>query len=266
MDHNFVILNNYLDLILKYAHKFLLLYSNYLWHDERERFSNNLFPNIIYLSGFNSKDIKIDNIRNLKSLINKKTLIEKERFIILDDIEIFNLNSLNALLKTLEEPTINNYFILINNLSNPLIDTIRSRALEIKVFLNNQEQIQIIEALSNKYNIQCILDFKKINLTPGNFFIFNQICIDNKIDIHDDYLKNISLLFTLYKKDKNFDFINMAIFLTNYYFYNINKKDKNIEKLIDDKSFIINNINKLILYNLNYKSVVQAINNRILNE
>ena len=58
----------------------------------------------------------------------------------------------------------------------------------------------------------------------------------------------------------------MAIFLTNYYFYNINKKDKNIEKLIDDKSFIINNINKLILYNLNYKSVVQAINNRILNE
>ena len=72
--------------------------------------------------------------------------------------------------------------------------------------------------------------------------------------------------FLLYKKDKNFDFINMAIFLTNYYFYNINKKDINIEKVIDDKSFIINNINKLILYNLNYNSVVQAISNRILNE
>ena len=62
-------------------------------------------------------------------------MIDKDRFIILDDIELFNLNSLNALLKIIEEPTQKNYFILINNKTRPLLETLKSRALEIKIFL-----------------------------------------------------------------------------------------------------------------------------------
>ena len=40
----------------------------------------------------------------------------------MDDVEVFNNNSLNALLKLIEEPNKNNYFLLINNETQPLIE------------------------------------------------------------------------------------------------------------------------------------------------
>ena len=36
--------------------------------------------------------------------------MNKPRFIIFDDVELFNNNSLNALLKIIEEPSKNNFF------------------------------------------------------------------------------------------------------------------------------------------------------------
>ena len=89
----------------------------------------NIFSNIIYLKGSDYKSVKIDDIRNLKDLIFKSSLLDKDRFIILDDVELFNINSLNALLKIIEEPNKINFFILINNKSKPLLETINSRAL-----------------------------------------------------------------------------------------------------------------------------------------
>ena len=117
------------------------------------KYLNNVFSNIIYLSGDNFKNIKIEDIRDLKSKILKRTMYKKERFIILDDIELFNINSLNALLKIIEEPLSNNYFILINSKTKPLIETIYSRSLEIKILLSNEIRVKIIESLiKSKHN------------------------------------------------------------------------------------------------------------------
>ena len=77
-----------------------------------QHFLNEIFPNIIYVSGSN---FNIEDIRALKTRILKSSIINKERFIIFDDIELLNKNSINALLKIIEEPTIKNNFILINN-------------------------------------------------------------------------------------------------------------------------------------------------------
>ena len=57
--------------------------------------------------------VKIEDIRNLKKKILKSSLLDKDRFIIFDDIELLNINSLNALLKIIEEPSEKNYFILM---------------------------------------------------------------------------------------------------------------------------------------------------------
>ena len=228
-----------------------------------KQYSNDLFPNIIYLSGSNYKNVKIDDIRDLKSTINKRSLLEKERFIILDDIELFNTNSLNALLKAIEEPYSKNHFVLINNQSKPLIETIRSRSLEIKILLKNHEKLEIIKSLTSAYNVNCVLNFKDIDLTPGNFFMFNQICETNNINLEDDYLKNIKLLLNLYKKDKDINFINFIIYLTDYYFYKC--KDNDFSKVFDDKSFIIKTINNLLSHNMNQTSVIHAINTRLTN-
>ena len=227
---------------------------------------NNIFSNIVYLSGNNFKNVKIEDIRDLKSTILKTTISKKERFIILDDIELFNINSLNALLKLIEEPPSNNYFVLINSRTKTLIETIYSRSLEIKIFLNNETRIKIIESLIKENNLEVFIDFNSTNLTPGNFLSFNKIFEENKINTGEDFLKNLEILLNLYKKNKNIDLINIILFLTDYYFYNLQeKKIDNIERVIENKSFVINNINKFISYNLNQNSLINAINNKLSN-
>ena len=67
-----------------------------------KKFKEGVFQNILYLKGSDFKSLKIDDIRNLKSIIQQSSMIDKDRFIILDDIELFNTNSLNALLKVIE--------------------------------------------------------------------------------------------------------------------------------------------------------------------
>ena len=231
-----------------------------------KQYLNNIFSNIIYLSGDNFKNVKIDDIRDLKSTILKTNISEKERFIILDDIELFNTNSLNALLKIIEEPTSKNYFVLINSKTKPLMETIYSRSLEIKILLSKETRIKIIESLIKKNNLEVFIDFNSSSLTPGNFLSFNKICEENKINVDGEFLQNIKILLNFYKKNKNVNLINMILFLTDYHFYNLQeKKNDNIEKVIEDKSFVINNINKFIEYNLNQNSLINAISNKLSN-
>jgi len=70
----------------------------------------NIFSNIIYLKGSIFNNIKIEDIRNLKERLSKTSILDKERYIILDNIELFNINSVNALLKIIEEPFSKDFF------------------------------------------------------------------------------------------------------------------------------------------------------------
>ena len=231
--------------------------------DFYKQYSNNIFQNIIYLSGNSFNPIKVDDIRNLKSTILKSTMSKRERFVVLDDIELFNLNSLNALLKIIEEPAINNYFILINNKTKPLIETISSRTLEIRVTLTNTKRVEIIDALINKYNLQPCIDYNTSNLSPGDFVFFNNICQVNNISIDGDFIKNLKILLDLYKKDKNVSLINMILFLTNNYFYKYRSNKDTILKNIENKNFVINNVNKFFSFNLNQTALINAINDKL---
>ena len=240
------------------------LNSNTLFHNQ---FLNNIYPNIIYLSGSDFKNVKIDDIRSLKSKIFQTSISEKPRFIILDDIELFNINSLNALLKIIEEPSKNNFFVLINNKSRPLLETIKSRCLEIKIILNEKKRLNIIVSLIKKFEINYILDPESSHLSPGYFIKFNYIFDEHMINPDKDYLKNLTIILNLYKKNKEIIFIDMILFLTNIYFNNA--KNKNLmtnEKIYENKNFIFENINKFFLYNLNQNGLLNSINYKINNE
>ena len=117
-----------------------------------KQYQDNLNPNIIYLNTFISKNTKIEDIRVLKDHLLKKSITGVKRFIIIDDIEILNSNSLNALLKIIEEPPKNNYFVLVNNKSKPLLETLKSRCIEIKIILKEYERKDIILKLMNFFN------------------------------------------------------------------------------------------------------------------
>ena len=226
--------------------------------------SNNLFSQIIHLTGDFHKNVKIEEVRELKNKLLKSTISNKERFIILDDVELFNSNSLNALLKIIEEPSKNNYFILINNKTKPLIDTIYSRSLELKINLSNNDRIKIIEILIKNRDLDLSIDYKNINLSPGNFILFNNILKENNIMINHNFLANLEKITSLYKKNKDINLINLILHLIDIYFHDqIKIKKFNFEKIIENKNFVIDNINKFFIFNLNQNSLITAINNKI---
>ena len=228
-----------------------------------KKFKNGIFQNILYLKGSDFKSLKVDDIRNLKSIILKSSMINKDRFIILDDIELFNKNSLNALLKIIEEPSKRNYFFLINNKTKPILDTIKSRSLEIKIILNENERIKIIKELIKFYNIEVILEPENSKLTPGNFLKFNYAFNEYEI-LSNNFIDNLSKLLNLHKKNKDILFIDIIFYLSDIYFKNL--KDQNIlknDKIYELKSFVLDNLNKYLTLNLNQNSLINAINNKL---
>jgi DNA polymerase-3 subunit delta' len=229
-----------------------------------KQFQNNIYSNIIYISGADFKSVKVDNIRNLKASILQSTISNKDRFIIFDDIELFNHNSLNALLKIIEEPSKKNYFFLINNKSKPLLDTIKSRALEIKIILKESQRLEIIEKLVIIFKIELILNPKSSQLSPGNFVKFNHICKEYNIIPTNDFVENLNILLNLYKKNKDIIFINLAFFIADNYFKNL--KDQNLlksNKIFEIKNYIFDNLNKFMLYNINQNSLINFVNNKL---
>ena len=231
-----------------------------------KQLKNNIFQNIIYLQGSELKSIKVEDIRKLKSKILQSSIINKERFIILDDVELFNTNSLNALLKIIEEPSKKNYFILINNKTKPLIDTIKSRCLEMKIILDENKRIEIITKLVNFHKLKTILDPNQSKLSPGNFLKFNYICHENKISLNNSFTDNLSFLLNLYKKNKDTVFINLVFYLADFFFKEL--KDKNIikiDKFYEDKAYVLDNLNKFFTFNLSQNSLINAINSKLNN-
>ena len=232
-----------------------------------KQFKNDIFQNIIYLKGSDFKSITVEDIRSLKSKILQTSIDNKERFIILDDVELFNINSLNALLKIIEEPSKKNFFILINNKTKPLIDTIKSRCLELKIFLDEMKRIEIITKLTNFYKLDMALDANKSKLTPGNFLKFNYIFLENKISLKGEFLDNLSLLLNLYKKHKDTVFINLIFYLADLFFKEL--KDKNIikiDKFYENKAYVLDNLNKFFTFNLSQNSLINAINSKLNND
>ncbi len=229
-----------------------------------KKFKDDIFQNILYVKGSDFKSLKIDDIRNLKSVIQQSSIIDSDRFIVLDDIEHFNINSLNALLKIIEEPSEKNYFILINNKTKPLLDTIKSRSLEIKIIHNENERVKIIKELIKFYNIDIVLDPEQSKLTPGNFMKFNYAFNEYNMSPTDDFKDNLSKLLNLHKKNKDILFIDIIFYLLDFYFRNL--KDQEIlknDKVYELKNFVLDNLNKYLTFNLNQNSLINAINDKL---
>ena len=230
-----------------------------------KKFKDGIFQNILHIKGSDFKSLKVEDVRNLKSVIQQSSMIDSDRFIILDDIELFNINSLNALLKIIEEPSKKNYFILINNKTKPILDTIKSRSLEIKIIQNENERVKIIKELIKFHNIDTVLDSEQSKLTPGNFIKFNYAFDEYNISPTDNFIDNLPKLLNLHKKNKDILFIDIIFYLTDFYFKNLKDQDilKN-DKVYELKSFVLDNLNKYLTFNLNQNSLINAINNKLI--
>ena len=241
-----------------YNQENLSIYGNTTFHTN---FKNNTFPNIYFININNFKNIKVDDVRKLKQNLLKTSVINQARFVILDDVETFNLSSLNALLKIIEEPSKSTYFMLINNKSNSLIETIKSRSLEIKITFNNNQKIKILSSLISLFEQQLLINKDLLSASPGNFIKFNHM-FNEKLNIENSLVNNIKIILSLYKKEKKLFFKELIIFVTEYYLqkYKLEKKYNN-KKFIEKRSNLLNYINEFFLFNLNQNTLLNFFEN-----
>ncbi len=232
--------------------------SNKLFGDIRE--NNN--RNIIYYNCVD-KNIKIEDIRKLRLELQKSSISNLNRFIVFDDVECLSDNCVNALLKTIEEPSDVNYFILINNKSQNILDTLKSRSIEFLFLLNNKRKLDIIKNLSLDHKIENKINFNYSSLTPGNYLKYNKLILDEKIDMGDALIKNLEKILKLHKINKNTDYINFAIFLINHHYFTISKNKPNLSYYNNNRVNIIKKIHQSNKLNLNHKNLILEIENYI---
>ncbi len=210
------------------------------------------------------KFIDINQIRDLISNLNKSSFNNKPRFVLIDNIEYLNINSLNALLKTLEEPSPNVFFILIHN-KRKILQTLLSRCINFRISLTNKENLNIIDKLlDGKLNEKINKDLINYYFTPGNIYQLINFAEENNYDLQNidlNELLRIIINNNHYKKD---NFIKNLIFdLIQYYFTKLNSSLSNdinvkynyfLNKMIDTKKF-----------NLDEESLFIEFEDKILN-
>ena len=209
------------------------------------------------------KSIDINQIRELIINLNKSSFNKKPRFVLIDNIELLNINSINALLKILEEPNENINFILIHN-NRKILSTLLSRCINFKISLSNNDYLKISNQLLND-DLNNLVSNELINyyFTPGEIYQLVQFSSENGYDLSNIDLKNFLKILindTHYKKN---NFINNMMYsLMEFYFRKLNQS---FSKLLNEKySYFIKRISDTKTYNLDKESLFIEFNEEIL--
>ncbi len=226
------------------------------------QFMNNLHPSVIFLKGSDFSKVKIDNLRDLKVKILKTSLNNEKRFIILDSVDIFNINSLNALLKIIEEPSENNFFILTNNNSKKIPETVKSRCIELKIIMKSEDKKFVAQKLLTKFGQKSFFDYDE-SLSPGNYLKFNYLIETININLDDPFIRNLNTLISFYQKKKDLFLIDLIFFILDYNFKKFREKDNiKSDMLISDRLFISKNIHDFFSLNLSQGTLINSIQKR----
>jgi len=210
------------------------------------------------------KSIDINQIRDLINHLNKSSFNNKPRFILIDNIELLNTNSINALLKILEEPNKNTFFILIHS-NKKILSTLLSRCINFRITLTNKDCINITNKLLDD-NLDNLINDDLLNyyFTPGEIYNLIKFADLNDYDLSKIDLKNLLKILIdngHYKKDH---FINAMMYnLIEFYFRKLNPS---LSKIVFDKySYFIKRINDTKLFNLDQESLFLEFNEEVLN-
>ena len=168
---------------------------------------NNSHPNFYLIDLIEDKNnIHVDQIRSMIAFTNKSSFNNMPRFILIDNIESLNKNSVNALLKIVEEPNDGVFFILINNNEKYILPTLKSRCLNFKINFTFNESINTTNLILNR-NIFEILNYDLINYyaTPGEIIDLIDFAEEKKINLKELNLINLINLMidnSYYKKSR----------------------------------------------------------------
>ena len=194
----------------------------------------------------NAKEtIRIEQIRNIKTFLGRKSIESREKIVLIDDAHLLNEAASNCLLKTLEEPT-NGIFILLTSRLNSLLDTIISRCQlirfksfsykQLELFIKNNSDSLIVN-IDKELNLEYLINLA--NGSPGkilnNIKIWNELSNEIKDNLDSLFSDNLKILKISKIITEELE-IDQQIFLVNFMQNKYWKKTKNktIIKTLED--------------------------------
>ncbi len=235
---------------------------------ECKRIEDGNNPDIHIINNDSQEKIKIDQIRELTSGIKLRSFFGGVKVFIIRHCENLTIESSNALLKNLEEPSKDSLIILTTSKPEKMLPTIRSRCHQIHFESHSGFALESYlqeKKIANKveshflafYAEGCLgraLDLKNNNTFDQKNDIIDQFILGGK---DDSFLKKITA-----DKDKTFEFLNVLLsWLRDSLLVKSNVEDKrlvHLDRVVDLKGFV----NKYSFEELNdlYQQPVRTLN------
>ena len=227
-------------------------------------------PNFYLIENLVDKQtINIDQVKYMINYLNKTSYDKKIKFILIDNAEHLNLHSVNALLKIIEEPPSNTFIIFIHNSSIKLVETLKSRCIEFKIFFSHQEKQKILESLLTYYDVK--IDVHKLEKvrsfydSPGTLLNLVKLISEGAIDSNNgDLINVISYFMELNLKNKNKINLNLLQNIIELFFFKKLKKTNNKNKILLNYSKVLKNLNFFKKYNIDMNNTFYEIKENII--
>ena len=233
--------------------------------------TRNIHPNFFLIeNNLLEKNIKVEQVRNLLKFLNKTTYNKNLKIIMIDNAENLNLNSSNALLKSIEEPSNNTFFFIIHNNASKILDTIKSRCTEFQFSFNLSQKKNIfanmIKQYKNEFEVKALIENYYFD-TPGNLIKYSLTLDKTDINITEDTLKSIFYFIEKYKNEKNPEILSfLSLFIEKFYNELCLNNYRNSDKYFFYQSKILKRIDEMKKFNLNEKTIFIWIKSILQNE
>ncbi len=193
--------------------------------------------------------INVEQIRKIKNFINKSSIYDLPKIVLIDSGDLLNKHASNSLLKVLEEPKKNSYFFIISHQTSLLLPTIRSRCIKFKLdnlnYSNFEKIILTNSDIQDNDNIKFLFDLT--NGSPGLSLKYN-------LTLLNIFNEMINLLYLhKYMNQKYISFINEILA----------QKEDGFLAFLTIIKFILLNIIKINLGFQNNQVLISSVNNEI---
>ena len=229
---------------------------------------NNTHPNFHLVDIMKDKKvIEISQIRQMINYSTKSTFNNNERIILIDNVENLNLNSLNSLLKIVEEPNENTLFILIFDSNKNILNTLKSRCLKFNLHLSFSQSVEITNKILNSNILDLISeDFLHYYNTPGDFINLINFANSLNLNLKEFDLKKflIHLIDAEYYKNNTFIKSNIYKYIELYLLKLMKgSTSKNKINILYNES--IKKIANMKKYNLDQESIMIDLKTKLFN-